>query len=160
MARMLKFPTLLSVGLFALLAGCASSPARPLQETDPSTRAEVLVYREQALNAGAVSLTVGVDNDAFAVLENQQFVIAQVPAGRHVLFVRAKSAEPTTRDIELKPRERACLRAAADPINIARALVPGWMLATGYRFTLDPAACPRQGAPAGYQQVPVVYGQP
>jgi hypothetical protein len=159
-APMLQLPKLLAVGSFALLAGCASSPVRPLQATDPATRAEVLVYREHALNAGAVSLTVGAGNDAFAVLEDQQFVIAELPAGRHVLFVRARSAEPTTREVQLAPGQRACFRALADPINIARALVPGWMLATGYRFMLDPAPCPSRRSSEAYEQVPVVYGRP
>ena len=114
---------LLSIAVL-VTAGCSSLPLSPLPSPDTSSRAEVLIYRAYAFNAGGVSLSVGIDGAAFAILGNSEYVTAWVAAGKHQVFVQARSADPTTLTVDARPRERVCLKTEADPATWERCCFP------------------------------------
>jgi hypothetical protein len=140
-----------------MTAGCSSLPIEQLSAPDAANRAEVVIYRVYAFNAGGVSLTVGTDGKAFASLNNSEYVAAFVSPGAHAFFVQARNADPTKVTIELKRGERACLKAEADPGNLGKVILPPLLMATGYGFTLAPAACPSDAELAKYKRVDVEY---
>jgi hypothetical protein len=140
-----------------IAAGCSSLPVVPLSAPDVANRAEVLIYRVYAFNAGGVSLAVGTAGAAFASLKNTEYVLALVSPGSRTFFVQARSADPTTLTLELKPGERACLRTEADPRNLGKVLLPPLLIATGYRFTLEQVPCPSEDELAKYKRVNVEY---
>ncbi len=140
-----------------IAVGCSSLPVVPLSAPDVANRAEVVIYRVYAFNAGGVSLTVGTGGQAFANLNNTEYVAAFVPPGSRPFFVQARSADPTTFTVELKPGERACLKTEADPGNLGKVLLPPLLIATGYRFTLEQVPCPSEGEFAKYKRVNVEY---
>ena len=154
MSIRLQLPPSLVV-LFA--TGCSSLPVVPLPTPDVANRAEVVIYRVYAFNAGGVSLTVGTGGQAFASLDNREYVAAFVPSGGRPFFVQARSADPTTLTLELKPGDRACLKTEADPGNLGKALLPPLLIASGYRFTLEQVPCPSEGEFAKYRRVNVEY---
>jgi len=148
----------LPLSLVALLAaGCSSLPVVPLSAPDAANRAEVVIYRVYAFNAGGVSLSVGTGTQAFAKLDNTEYVVAFVPPGSRPFFVQARSAEPTTLALELKPGERVCLKTEADAGNLGKVLLPPLLIASGYRFTLEQVPCPSEGELAKYKRVNVEY---
>ena len=140
-----------------LAAGCSSVPIVPLPPPDPTSRAEVVIYRVSAFNAGGVSLAVGTGNQAFAQLDNGNYVAAFVPPGSRSFFVQARSAEPTTLALELKPGERVCLKTEADAGNLGKVLLPPLLMAGGYRFTLARVPCPSEVELAKYKRIDVDY---
>ena len=138
-------------------AGCSSLPVVPLSGPDVANRAEVLIYRVYAFNAGGVSLAVGTGAEAFANLNNSEYVSAFVSPGTRTFFVQARSADPTTLTLELKPGERACLKTEADPRNLGKVLLPPLLIASGYGFTLEQVPCPSDSELAKYKHVNVEY---
>ena len=140
-----------------IAVGCSSLPVVPLSAPDVANRAEVVIYRVYSFNAGGVSLTVGTGGQAFANLSNTEYVAAFVPPGSRPFFVQARSADPTTLTVELKPGERACLKTEADPGNLGKVLLPPLLIATGYRFTLEQVPCPSESEFAKYKRVNVEY---
>jgi hypothetical protein len=141
----------------ATLAGCASAPLVPLDRPSPEKRGEVIVYRESALAAAAVGLTVGTGANAFAVIGNDEKVRALLPTGEHEVFVRARSAEPSKVRVNLRNGETVCLRTSSSPSTYAKVLVPITLIATGYHFYLDQVPCPAQAELSKYKDVAVTY---
>lgn len=150
-------PLLASLLLALTLAGCASAPVRSLSRPQPGAAGEVLVYRESAFAAGAVGLTVGRGENAFAVLSNGEKVRAHLPAGEHEIFVQARSAEPSKVRVSVKPGATICLRTSSSPGTYAKVLVPITLIATGYHFYLDEVPCPAAPELAKYKDVQVTY---
>lgn len=148
----------LALLLMPFLFGCtASLPTNPLPATDLNNRAEVLIFRVYAFNAGGVSLTVGMGNEAFVTLENSEYVIAEVAPGDADFFVQALSADPTKVRISSRAGARVCLKTEADPENLAKVLLPPLLMATGYRFTLADVACPNETELLKYKKVNATY---
>jgi hypothetical protein len=152
---MSKF-VLLALLSFAL-AGCASPPVSKLQLPDPTTRAEVLVFREYTFNAGGVTLAFGANNNALVKLENSEFASILLAPGTYNFFVQARTAKPTVATTTLKAGDRKCLRAVADPGNLTRVIVPFLMMSTGYLFLLNEVRCPSNAELAKYSRVNVDY---
>lgn len=140
-----------------LLAGCASTPTQPLPEPPAQARGEIVVYRESSFVAGAVSLSVGVNDRRFANLSNSELARARLPAGPNEVLVQARSAEPTRVKVQVEPGQTLCLRTSASPSTLAKVAVPVVLMATGYHFYLDPLPCPEAAELAKYKQVPVTY---
>lgn len=147
----------LPLSLLVLTAACSSLPVLPLSAPAAANRAEVIIYRVYALNAGGVSLAVGTGTQAFAKLDNTEYVVALVPPGSHPFFVQARNAQPTMLALELKPGDRVCLKTEADLGNLGKMLLPPLLIASGYRFTLEQVPCPSEDEFAKYKQVNVEY---
>jgi hypothetical protein len=140
-----------------LLAACSSVSLSPLPATDPANRAEVLIFRVYAFNAGGLSLAVGMGNEAFAKLENSEYVVALVAAGNADFFVQVRTAEPTRVRVNLKAGDEICLKTEADPENLGKVLLPPALMATGYRFTLAHVVCPSEAELLNYKRVSATY---
>lgn len=147
----------LLLSITVLIAGCSSLPLAPLAAPDVANRAEVVIYRVYAFNAGGVPLAVGTGGQAFASLGTSEYVAAFVPPGSHAFFVQAGSANPATVSVALKSGERACLKTEADPANLGKVLLPPLLMATGYAFTLEQTPCPSEVDLAKYKRVNVEY---
>ena len=143
-----------------LLPGCASMPLVPPKMPDASNRAEVIVFRESAFNAGGVSVTFGSDEQAFVKLSNAEYASIFLAPGAYVFFVRARNGDPAVLTQTLKTGDRRCLKSVANPINLARAAVPILMMVNGYSFLLEEAPCLSNEELAKYARVNVEYQKP
>lgn len=150
-------------GLFAILlpvlSGCASQPIAPVARPSADNQGEVVIYRESSFIAGMVGLAVGADSNAFAAIENSEYVRVLLPPGQHEIFVRARTAEPTWLKISLSRDGRVCLRTSASPGTLAKIVIPVTLIATGYHFYLDEVPCPGNAELEKYKLVPVNYAQ-
>lgn len=140
-----------------LLAGCAGQPITPLARTSPDNQGEVVIYRESSFIAGAVPLAVGADSNAFASIGNSEYVRALLAPGKHEIFVRARSAEPTRLNISVALSGHVCLKTRSSSDTIAKVLVPPVLMASGYHFDLEEVSCPSETALEKYTLVPVSY---
>ena len=145
---------------FTLLTGCASVPLVQPRMPDASNRAEVVIFRESAFNAGGVGVSFGADEQAFVTLGNSEYASIFIPPGTYKFFVRARSADPTTLSQTLKAGDRRCLRTVADPSNLAKVVIPIVMMASGYGFLLEELPCPSGDQLAKYSRVDVEYQKP
>jgi len=145
--------------LIAILAlgACASAPLSPLSRPSPDAQGEVIVFRESAFVAGAVSLTVGSGADAFASIGNSEKVRAMFPTGERDIYVQARSAKPTRLRVVVNKNMPVCLRTSSSPSAYAKVIVPIVFMATGYHFYLDEVPCPPAEELAKYKDVPVAY---
>jgi hypothetical protein len=107
------------------LSGCATiDPValvrmkRPL----PAASAEVLVYGESAFNAGGARMRFGADGKNLVMLETSQYANLELPPGEYRLFVQGPVGEPFTKTVEIKPKERKCIRGFPNPNNLLKAL--------------------------------------
>lgn len=141
----------------ALMTACSSLPLQTLKEPPKDARAQVLVFRENAMAASLVSLTVGVNGQAFAMLGNDDKVSVALPPGPADVFVQARSAEPTRVRVDLAHGSTVCLRTSANPSAFAKALVPIALMTKGYHFYLDQVPCPAEDVLSRYKSVPVAY---
>ena len=141
----------------AALTGCASAPIVNPPLPDAANRAEVLVLRERAFNAGGVGLAFGVEARAHVTLGNGDYTSLFVAPGTHRFFVQARSAEPGVVSLTLKPGEKRCLRTSPDVGNLARTALPIAMMATGYLFGVEERPCPTPEELSKYSRVEVEY---
>lgn len=148
----------------AALAGCASAPSmtpppdkvlsRPLNEAG----ATVIVFRESAMAARFVGLTVGVNGKPFANLDNEEKLRVTLPANEEQkVFVQARQAKPTELKLTLEPGAVVCLHTQADADAFVKALVPLALMQSGYGFSLKQVPCPSDSDLASYKEVPVNY---
>lgn len=140
-----------------IVGGCSTMPISRVAQSSPSSQAEVLVFRESSMIAGGIPLTVGADSAAFAALRNGEYVRVLLAAGDREVFVRARNAKPTKISIGLMQGSTTCFRASASPSTIAKVIVPGALLATGYHFFLEEMPCPGADELAKYRVVDVKY---
>ena len=143
--------------LLPVFTGCASQPVTSLLRPSAANQGELLIYRESSFIAGAVSLTVGVGSDAFATIDNSEYVRVQLAPGQHEIFVRARMADPTRLRISLARDARVCIRTSASPNTLAKVVIPVTLIARGYHFYLDEVPCPDDTVLAKYKLVPVNY---
>lgn len=146
---------ILGIATSALIAGCASNPTFPLVRPSARQQAEITIFRESALIAGGVTLTVGVDGKAFANLANDEKVKALVPAGDREIYVQARSGDPTKVKVSLAAGSSICLRTSSSPDTVAKVIIPITLMITGYHFYLDEVPCP--SALDKYSNVAVAY---
>jgi hypothetical protein len=151
--------TSLSFGLAILLvvSGCSTVPVTPLARPATSNQAEVIVFRESSFIGGGVSLAVGKGDAAFAKIDNSEYVQVLLPEGKHEIFVRARSAEPTKLKVSFERGARVCLRTSSSPGTVAKVIIPITLVATGYHFYLDQVPCPTTEELSKYTLVPVSY---
>jgi hypothetical protein len=149
--------------LFALIlpfiAGCASQPISSISRPAATSQGEVVIYRESSFIAGAVALTVGVGPDAFAKIDNSEYVRVLLAPGQHEIFVRARMGDPTQVSISLARDARVCLRTSASLSALAKVIVPVTLMASGYHFYLDEVPCPKDADFEKYKLVSVNYAQ-
>jgi uncharacterized protein YceK len=139
------------------LTGCSSVPVVAISKPSPNAQAEVLIFRDSAFIAGAVSLTVGTGDKAFAKISNSEYVSVYLPVGAQDIFVQARSADPTKVNLALQHGSRVCLRTSSSSSTLAKIALPVSLIATGYHFYLDEVPCPSAEELAKYLQVPVNY---
>lgn len=142
-----------------LLAGCANQPITALARPAPDNHGEVVIYRESSFVAGGVPLAVGADSNAFALIENSEYVRAQLTPGKHEIFVRAHSADPTRVNIDISRDGRVCLKAISSKDTLAKTLIPVFLMTSGYHFDLETVPCPSDAALKEYKRVAVNYAQ-
>jgi len=131
------------VGLAVIAVGC--SPMRAMKlETPPATeRADVLVYRESAFNAGGITMVFGADKADLLELGNNTYVEIPLRAGEHELFVRSTQADqPFALKTSLAPADRKCFRGYPNPSNIGKAILLPMAYLMGNTFLLEEVACP------------------
>ena len=134
--HMMKKLLIVLTPTFLLLAGCASIPLVSPKMPDVSNRAEIVIFRKSAFNAGGVGLSFGADEQAITTLGNADYASIFFASGTYKFFVRARSAEPTVLNLTLKTGDRRCLKTVPDSGNLAKAAVPIFLMASGYRFLL------------------------
>ncbi len=144
--------------LLLAVAGCTPAKLTLLQAPDEANRAEILIYRESALNALAMPMVFGADGDDYVVLKDGQYTRILVRPGTYNFFVRSVQADrPRLLTVELQARGIKCLRAYANPANIAKALAePAYYL--GSTFLVEAVSCPSPAELArNYSWVPIDY---
>lgn len=147
----------LSLLLTVVLGGCASAPVTRLKLPEPSNRAEIVAIRESSFNAGGVSASFGADGETYVGLSNSEYASIFIGPGTYNFFVRARTADPTILNLVVKVGERRCLKTGADSTNLAKVLVPVWLMSSGYRFVLEEVKCPTDVELAKYTRVSVGY---
>ncbi len=141
----------------AFLWGCMSMPVEPLARPAGGTSAELLVYRVSSFAAGGVTAAVGTAGQAFAHLDNGEYLIAQMAPGERDIFIRARSAAPNTLRLSLRPGERVCVRVVADIGALATSMSTSSLTSTGYRFQAHVVHCPTAAGLAAYAPVQIRY---
>jgi hypothetical protein len=144
--------------LAALAAGC--TPVKPTKlETPPAAeRADVLVYRESAFNAGGIGMVFGANKVDFLEMGNNTYVEIPLRAGEYELFVRSTQADqPYVLKTALAPADKKCFRAYANPSNIGKAVLLPFAYYMGHTFLLDEVACPAAEALANYTRKEAQY---
>lgn len=140
-----------------ILSGCAPAHLTTLKKPPDSAKAEVLVYREAAFNAGAGSMIVGTNDQDIVELYGDRYATIQLPAGEHTFFARAIGGDqPFKLTVSLKPNELTCIKGIPNPANLAKALVP-IAFYLGNTFLLEPTSCPSKKELAKFELVPVKY---
>ena len=140
-----------------LLASCASAPVLSLPRPPTDAQGRIIVFRESSFIAGSVSLAVGVNSQAFALVSNSEKVSAVLPVGRHEVFVQARSAEPTRVRVNVASGSTVCLRTIARSSTLVRVLVPITLMASGYEFLLEEVKCPSTDQLTRFKDVVVTY---
>lgn len=153
---MMKLAIWLIVVFTTSLTGCSSKPISRLQAPDPSSRAEIVVYRESSFNAGGVPVSFGADGETYATLSNDEYTSIYFRPASYNFFVRARTADPTILKLDLKSAERRCLKTIADPVNLGKVLVPILLMSSGYRFRLEEVKCPEKDL-AKYSFIKIEY---
>lgn len=148
----------------AALAGCASAPSltpppdKVLSKPVNDAVATMIVFRESAMAARFVGLTVGVNGKPFANLDNAEKLRVSLPANEEQkVFVQARQAKPTELKLTLEPGAVVCLHTQADGDAFVKALIPLALMQSGYGFSLKQVPCPPDSDLASYKEVPVNY---
>ncbi len=128
---------------FISLVGCQSIPiVRPEIVSNMNT-ATILIYREPAFNSAAGSLYFGEGEKTYASLSNGEYTEIQISAGQHNFNVTARASQPFQFNADLKPNTKNCIKAYADPANIAKTLIPILFNLTNI-FKADLVSCPNE----------------
>jgi hypothetical protein len=140
-----------------LLAACTPAHLTPLKAPTASERAELLVYRESAFNAGGVGLIFGADGQDYTALGNSQYAQVYLTPGPYQFFARSTQGDrPYVLPLNMATSQRICLKAYANPANLAKAVLP-LAYYFGHTFLLEQVACPTAEELAKYSQEPVEY---
>ena len=139
------------------VVGCnPASIVRP-KAPDEAQRAEVLVYREPAMNAAGIGMVFGADENDYVALNNTQYARLDVSPGSHTFFVRSTQADkPFSLTVELGANESKCLKAYANPTNMGKALLP-FAYYMGNTFLLELTPCLTPEELAKYSPVVIEY---
>lgn len=148
---------ILVIATYALISGCASNPTFPLTRPATQQQADITVFRESALIAGGVTLTVGADGKAFANIANGEKVKALLPAGEREIYVQARSGDPTKVKVNLAAGSSICLRTSSSPSTLTKVIIPITLMITGYHFYLDEVPCPAAAELDKYSNIAVTY---
>jgi hypothetical protein len=149
--------TLPILALTLILSACTSAPMLPLTRLTGEMQGEIFVYRESAFAAGGLAVNIGVNGKSFAKLSNSEFVRAQLPVGKHDIFVQARTAEASKVSITVAQNKPLCLRTSASSSTYVKVAVPMALMLTGYHFYLEEVSCPSKDELAKYKEVLVTY---
>ncbi|MEC9359737.1 MAG: hypothetical protein VX836_17945 [Pseudomonadota bacterium] len=135
----------------AALSGC-SGPELVRPDIPPgSTASTALVYREPAFNSGGATMRFGEDGKAYLTLDNAQFGEVRIASGPHRFTVGATGTRDFALDVSLTPNTTTCIKAYADPMNLAKVLTPILMNLTS-TFKMEVVPCPEQEFLKGYER--------
>lgn len=147
----------------AAIALSACTPAKLVrpQAVEEGRRAEVMVFRDSQLNAGGVTMVLGVNDKEYAQMGTREYVRWFVQAGPQTIFVRSTQADkPFKLPVDLAAGSFTCLKASADPANFAKMLVPFVMHMTS-TFMLEKVDCPTTALLDRFERLEIRYdGQP
>lgn len=104
------------------LTGCTTLSKDVILVTESSEAATVVIYRESAFQAGAVSLLVGKDNKYFAALRNNSYTSFQIDPGTHILQAKADGAPASSIEITPAKNETICLAGKPNPKMLGAAV--------------------------------------
>ncbi len=145
------------VAICALFSGCAPAHLTTLKKPQDSVKAEVLVFREAAFNAGAGAMIVGINDQDIVELYGDRYATMQLSEGTHTFFARAMGGDqPFKLSVSLKSNEMTCIKGYPNSANLAKALVP-MAFYFGNTFLLETTACPPKEELAKFALVPVGY---
>jgi hypothetical protein len=136
-----------------MTTGCTSLSNDVKLVTDSNKEpAKLLVYREGAFQAGAVSLYVGKDDKYFLKLRNDQYGEVNIDAGSHTLLAKADASPSSELQVTLLPKERLCLASKPNPKMLGAVIIPlvANMVPT---FVLEQIECPSSAVLSNYVQV-------
>ena len=133
--------------------GCTSLSNDVKLVTDSNKEtAKLLVYREGAFQAGAVSLFVGKDDKYFLKLRNNQYGEVDIDSGSHILQAKAHASPSSETQITLLPKEKVCLASKPNPKMLGAIIVP--LVANMVpNFILEQVECPNSDVLSNYVQV-------
>ncbi len=161
--RQLVFPIV--VGTTVFLLGCSPSKLIRLKMPDLSERAELLVFREPAFNAAGGTLVFGANGEDYAELRNSDYVKIFLVPKSYQFFARDTNTDtPFVLPITLKVMDKKCLKAYANPANIAKVLLTPFLLspvvhAIGNTFLLKEVSCPLPAELSSYSEITMQYLQ-
>jgi len=141
----------------SLLAGIALSGCTSLSNNvnlvtkSSSETAILLVYRQSAFQAGAVSLYVGKSGEYFIELRNNQYAEVNIDAGAYIIQAKASGAPASEIAIKLSSNEKVYLASEHNPEMLGAIAIPiiANMVPT---FILKKVECPNKNQLAGYSE--------
>lgn len=107
-----------------VLSGCTTLSGDYVLVTEGSETSKLLIYRESAFQAGAVSLYVGEGDHYFLKLRNDQYSVLEINSGNHVLRAKADASPASTLGIYLAPGDTACIASKPNRKMLGAALIP------------------------------------
>ncbi len=114
----------LFIALSILLYGCTSLTPNMQLVTEGKPQSEILIYRDWAFHNGGVGLFVGVGDQYFVKLGNDDYVIANIDSGSYVFQAKAHASPPSELEIELASNTRVCLQGKPNSAALGAALMP------------------------------------
>ena len=129
---------------FFLATGCTSvSKNVELVTKNNEEIADLLVYRESAFQAGAVSLYIGKNDEYFLELANDEYGQVKIDAGKYVIQAKASGSPSSEIAIELKTNQTICLASKPNPEMLGAIAIPlvANMVPT---FVLEQVTCPSE----------------
>ncbi|MDP5137326.1 hypothetical protein [Rheinheimera baltica] len=148
----MKFLGIIFLALF-VSTGCTSisKDVRLVSDTNKDI-ASLLIYREKAFQAGAVSLYVGKDDKYFMELGNDEYGQVEIDAGKHLIQAKASGSPSSALQIELAKNQTVCLLSKPNPEMLGAMLIPlvANMVPT---FVLEQVDCPSAEKLKGFMRV-------
>ncbi len=129
-----------------LLSGCTTVSKNVKLVTENSNEAAVLlVYRESAFQAGAVSLYIGKNDEYFLELANDEFGLVKIDAGKYFIQAKASGSPSSEIEVDLVANQTTCLASIPNPEMLGATIIPlvANMVPT---FVLEKVTCPSEEA--------------
>lgn len=138
-------------GLAVVAVGCTPVHIAPRESAPDANKAELVVFRASAFNAGGYTAIFGADREDYVRLGNDTYVELHLVPRTYEFFVRTNDADrPHRLAIELKQNDRKCLEAYPNPSRLVRApllFLGNWL---GSNFLLREVECPSPDKLASY----------
>ncbi|WP_374536903.1 hypothetical protein [Chitinimonas taiwanensis] len=140
----MKFQKVLLTGIVLSTTACTTAHLVKPVAVNENHRAEVLVLRQKELNTFASSMVFGVKKQDYATISQGSYLSFYLPPEPTTLFVRSTQADkPFNLEIQPAVNERICLKAYANPANLAKAFLP-FTYYLSSSFLLERISCPSE----------------